>query len=214
MPRDLPHFLLKDLGKPYPFQSKGGGGGKSPSDVLDRVRHAQALLRAIDELPSVVAEALPGLYLEVTSRPNERLKKDSLGSSGIKLLRSDVEIENGITTEIATVFATGKGVEKLRKKVEEFRTEDMPDREKDGKQIPGRPKNADLVQSLEAIVEAGLRALWRSPQDKFPDDADSVDWEIWLEPESADAFIQQAVGVGVLISTDRLRFPEDLVVIG
>jgi hypothetical protein len=154
------------------------------------------------------------LYLEVTSRPNERLKKDSLGSSGIKLLRSDVEIENGITTEIATVFATGKGVEKLRKKVEEFRTEDMPDREKDGKLIPGRPKNADLVQSLEAIVEAGLRALWRSPQDKFPDDADSVDWEIWLEPESADAFIQQAVGVGVLISTDRLRFPEDLVVIG
>jgi hypothetical protein len=162
------------------------------------VRHAQALLRAIDELPSVVAEALPGLYLEVTSRPNERLKKDSLGSSGIKLLRSDVEIENGITTEIATVFATGKGVEKLRKKVEEFRTEDMPDREKDGKLIPGRPKNA----------------VWRSPQDKFPDDADSVDWEIWLEPESADAFIQQAVGVGVLISTDRLRFPEDLVVIG
>jgi Subtilase family len=142
------------------------------------------------------------------------LKKDSLGSSGITLLRSDVEIENGITTEIATVFATAKGVEKLRKKVEEFRTEDMPDREKDGKLVHGRPKNADLVQSLEAIVEAGLRALWRSPRDKFPNDAASVYWEIWLEPESANAFIQRAVGVGVLIGSDRLRFPEDVVVIG
>jgi Subtilase family len=112
------------------------------------------------------------------------------------------------------VFATAKGVEKLRKKVEQFRSEDTPDREKDGELIPGRPKNANLVQSLAAIIEAGLRALWRSPQDKFPGDADPVHWEIWLEPESAEAFVQQAAGFGVLIGTDRLRFPEDVVVIG
>ena len=214
MPRNQPHILLKDLGKPYPFQSKSGGGAKSPSDVLDRAGHAQALLHAIDALPSITTEELPGLYLEVASRPNERLKKDSLGSSGVELLRCDLEVENGVTTEFATVFATARGVEKLRKKVEQFRTEDMPDREKDGKLIPGRPKNADLVQSLAAIVEAGLLALWRSPRDKFPRDADPVHWEIWLEPESADAFLQQAAGFGVLIGVDRLRFPEDVVVIG
>jgi hypothetical protein len=172
------------------------------------------LLHAIDALPSITTEGLPGLYLEVTSRPNERLKKDSLDSSGVELLRCDLEVEDGVTTEIATVFATASGVEKLRKKVEQFRTEDTPDREKNGELIPGRPKNANLVQSLAAIIEAGLRALWRSPQDKFPGNANSVHWEIWLDLESADAFIQRAVGFGVLIGADRLQFPEDIVVIG
>lgn len=214
MPRNLPHFQLKDLGTPHPFQSKGGGGGKSPSDVLNRAGHAQALLQAIDALPTVVSEGVPGLYLEITSRPNERLKKDSLDSSGIELLRCHVEAENGVTSEVATVFATAEGLSRLRKKVEQFRTENTPDREKDGAIVPGRPKNADLVQSVAAIIEAGLRALWRSPQDKFPADAGPAHWEIWLEPSEADAFIQQAAGFGVTVGTDRLRFPEDVVVIG
>lgn len=157
---------------------------------------------------------MPGLYLEVASRPNEKLNRGSLDSSGIELLRTHVEAEGGATSEIATVFATADGVSKLRKKVEQFRTENSPDREKDGAVIPGRPRNADLVQSIAAIVEAGLRALWRSPEEKFPPDAGSVHWEIWLEPRQADRFVQQAAGLGVQIGAERLHFPEDVVVIG
>src|SRR5689334_3303759 len=119
MARDLPHFLLQGLGMPQPFRSKGGGGGKPPSDVLDRAGHAQALLHAIDTLPAVSTE-MPGLYLEIGSRPGEKLKKDSLGSSGVELLRVASEVANGVTTETATVFATAEGVKNLRKKVEQF----------------------------------------------------------------------------------------------
>jgi len=137
-----------------------------------------------------------------------------LGSSGVDLLRVASEVSDGVTTETATVFATAKGVENLRKKVEQFGAENMPDKEKDGVTVPGRPKNADLVQSLGAIVEAGLRALWRSPPDKFPTNAGSVHWEIWLEPDQAETFVARAVGHGVTIGADRLHFPEDTVVIG
>lgn len=213
MLRELPHILLKNLGRPYPFRSKGGGGGKTPSDVLDRAGHAQALLQAIDALSGIAAEA-PGLYLEVESRPNERLKNDRLGSSGIELLRVGSRVANGITVETATVFATAKGVEKLRRKVEQFGAENMPDKEEGGEIVPGRPRNADLVQSMAAIVEAGLRALWRSPANRFPSDAGPAHWEIWLEPGQAEAFVAQAIGYGVAIGADRLRFPEDVVVIG
>ena len=115
--------------------------------------------------------------------------------------------------ESATVFATAKGVEKLRKKVEQFETEEMPDREKNGEIIPGRPKNADLVQSVAAITEAGLRALWRSPDDKFPDDNGPANWEVWLDPDAVESFTQQAPAYGVAIGDERLHFPEDIVVI-
>jgi hypothetical protein len=130
------------------------------------------------------------------------------------LLRYDSESDNNIPIESATLFATTKGIANLRKKIEQFETEDTPEREKDGKIIPGRPKNADLVQSLAAITEAGLRALWRGPQDKFLGDNGLLHWEIWLQPEEADAFVEQAATYGVRIGSDRLTFPEDVVVVG
>lgn len=213
MPRNLSHFLLKDLSKPHPFQAKGGGGGKRPSDVHDRAAHAQALLQALDTLPSVTEENLPGVYLKVASRPNEPLAKDSLDASGLELLRCVSESDNNIVTETATVFASAEGVVNLRKKVEQFETEDTPAREKDGQIVPGRPKNANLVQSLAAIAEAGLRALWRGPQAKFPADGEAVHWEVWLDPGTADVFIAGGGELGVEIGGDQLTFPEDTVAI-
>ena len=213
MPRDLLHFLLMELGKPYPFQAKGGGG-RPPSDVPDRAAHARVLLQAIDALPNIGTEGLPGVYLEVKSRPNQRLKRDSLDSSSITLLRYESGIDSGGATDSATLFATAKGVANLRKKVAEFETEDTLAREKDGAIVPGRPKNAGLVQSLAAITEAGLRALWRGPQAKFPNEDGPVHWEIWLRPEEVNRFVEQAAAYGINIGSDRLTFPEDTVVLG
>lgn len=213
MARDLRHFHLRNLGQPRPFQAKGGGGSKRPSDVPNRAAHAQALLQAIDALPDIPAAELPGIYLEVRSRVDERLKKDSLDASGLTLLRVAETLDPGGAEERATVFATAKGIEKLRKKVEQFRTEDTPDREKDGEIVPGRPKNADLVQSVAAITEAGLRALWRSPPSKFPAADVANVWEVWLEPQMTEAFVAAAPNYGVTVGADRLEFPEDIVVI-
>ncbi len=71
-----------------------------------------------------------------------------------------------------------------------------------------------MVQSLAALTEAGLRALWRGPQDKFPNDDGPVHWEIWLRPEEVNRFVEQAAAYGINIGSDRLTFPEDTVVLG
>ncbi|MEY9364230.1 hypothetical protein ABH994_006951 [Bradyrhizobium yuanmingense] len=109
----------------------------------------------------------------------------------------------------ATVFATANGLNKLRHKIEDFSNKNR--RKEDGSE--GRPYNADLVQSIGAIVEAGLRSLWRSPPAKFPEVPGIAAWEIWLDNSLADAFVARAAGFGVAIGADRLEFPEDVVVI-
>lgn len=132
---------------------------------------------------------------------------NGLNASDLKLLR--FEAGDGNAASHATVFASAKGLEKLRKKIQAFETEDV--KKQDGSL--GRPKNADLAQSISAIVEAGLRALWRSPPQRFPNGNAVVPWEVWLDRESADEFIIAATARGIQFSPDRLDFPEDIVVI-
>ena len=164
-------------------------------------------------MPDIQAAGLPGVYLEFTSRANERFKKDSLNSSDLTLLHYDDGARSAANKESATVFSTVKGVEKLRTKVSQFEMEDTKDREKDGQHIPGRPRNADFIQSIETLTEARLRALWRSPDDKFPGNEAASNWEVWLEPDAADAFVHGAAEHDVAIGQERLWFPEDVVVI-
>lgn len=132
-----------------------------------------------------------------------------LDASGLTLLKVQ-PAAGGQQAVRATVFASGDGINKLRQKVTDFGEKNRI--KNDGTE--GRPYNADLVQSIGAIVEAGLRALWRSPNQKFPDGNDLRPWEIWLDKEAAAGFIAGAPGYGVAISADRLEFPEDIVVIG
>lgn len=132
-----------------------------------------------------------------------------LDASGLRLLK--VQPASGEKEPArATVFASGDGINKLRQKVSDFSEKNRI--KKDGTE--GRPYNADLVQSIGAIVEAGLRALWRSPGQKFPERNDKRPWEIWLDKEAAADFIVGAPDYGVGISVDRLEFPEDIVIIG
>lgn len=129
----------------------------------------------------------------------------SLDASGLRLLKVSADPENEAAPARATVFASPVGLGKLRKKVEAFQDENT---KKD------RPKNADLVQSISAIVEAGLRALWRSPPARFPARGPVHPWEIWLERNEADQFLERAQALGVAFEGDRLQFPEDIVVVG
>lgn len=209
MVRNLRHLILNSPGKAVPFQAKSGGSVERPSDVPDRRVHALALLRAIDEIGDPSALGRPGAYLEIAARPNEALVTKSLDASGLSLLR----VARGGENEVATVFASPDGVASLRKKVKAFQDEDTKQ---------GRPKNADLVQSIGAIFEAGLLALWRSPSARFPaDNGATHPWELWLERNGADDFIAKARGLGIHFEggkthaeAGRIEFPEDVVVVG
>lgn len=129
----------------------------------------------------------------------------SMDASGLRLLKVSTDPENADGPARATIFASAAGVGKLRGKIQAFQEEDTK---------TGRPKNADLVQSISAIVEAGLRALWRSPDAKFPAQGQIHPWEIWLERNKADQFLERAQALGISFEDDRLQFPEDIVIVG
>ncbi|RWP42382.1 MAG: hypothetical protein EOR05_29550 [Mesorhizobium sp.] len=132
-----------------------------------------------------------------------------LNASDLTLLRFEPAQTAANQPPRATVFATGDGVAKLRRKIEDFAQKNRT--KKDGTE--GRPYHADLVQSIGAIVEAGLRALWRSPAARFPDGDGAVRWELWLDKTQAAAFVGSAPEYEVAVGADRLEFPEDIVVI-
>lgn len=213
MVRNLRHIHLRALGKERLYKPKGRGRGKAASAVLDRQGHAISLLKALDSLPDIGAEGLPGVYLEVQGRPGEPLNTKSLDSSGLELLSTKSVSDLAGTHTSATIFATADGVSNLRKKVEQFRTEENPPREKNGEIIPGGPRNGALVNSVASIAEASLRALWRSPQSRFPDGGAATGWEIWIEPDALNHFVGGAAAYGVAIGSDRLEFPEDIVLV-
>ena len=162
-------------------------------------------MRAIDAIGDPAAQDRPGVYLEIQARPNEPFVTKSLDASGLHLLKVSTEPANADAPARATVFASAAGVVNLRKKIQAFQ---------DANTKNGRPKNADLVQSISAIVEAGLRALWRSPHARFPPQGPVHPWEIWLERNEADNFLERAQAIGIRFEGDRLQFPEDVVVVG
>jgi hypothetical protein len=205
MERNRRHLIVNGLGLAVAFRARGNTRTKQPSDVPNRRAHAQALLQSIDAIGDPAAQNRPGAYLEIQGRPNEPFVTKSLDASGLHLLRVSTDRENADASTRATVFASAAGLGKLRQKIQAFQEEDTKN---------GRPKNADLVQSISAIVEAGLRALWRSPHAKLPAQGHVHPWEIWLERDEADEFLERAQALGIHFEGDRLQFPEDIVVVG
>ncbi|WPP05885.1 S8 family peptidase [Methylocella tundrae] len=209
MPRDRRHFIVNGLGQHQVFKPKGNPRTKRPNDVADRAAHAQALLQALDHLPEIKHDGRPGIYLDVQGRSGEVMITSGLDASGLTLLNVQPGRLEDNEPPKATVFASVDGLGKLRQKIEDFAEKNRPN--KDGSE--GRPCNANLVQSIGAIVEAGLRTLWRSPDVRFPDGKNIAAWELWLDKAAAAAFMASAAEYGVAIGADRLDFPEDIVVI-
>ncbi len=197
------------MGNLKKFNPRGGGGTKRPSDVVDRAAHARALLQALEALPNPQTEGLPGIYLDVQGRPGESMVTTGLNSSELTLLKFEPGSLEANEPSQATVFASARGLEKFQSKITDFQTRDRL--KADGS--ISRPYNANLAQSIGEIVEAGLRALWRSPSCRFPEDDGIVTWEIWLDRQMAEHFIATAPEMGVTFGPDRLEFPEDIVVI-
>src|SRR5262245_30522859 len=108
MARDQKHFILSNLGKEKKFKPRGGGSSKRPSNVPSRAAHAQALLQALDALPTI--QQNPGLYLDVQGRPGEVMVGSGLDASGLELLNIKQVQPGSAETPHATVFASRDGL--------------------------------------------------------------------------------------------------------
>lgn len=119
--------------------------------------------------------------------------------------------ENGV--QEAIVFAKHAGIDKLRKKIDEYKN---PRKKKEDGTFSS-PKNAELIQSIGSIRKVDLLGLWRSPKKYFPSSEDENQcfmWEIWLDKtDLGKNFRNKSENYSVNIGKGYLDFPESIVVI-
>lgn len=207
--RRLPHLKVEGRSSTHPCRGRSGGGSRRPSDVPDRGAHAQRVLTQIEGIREY--DEASATYMEIVGRPGEPFDAQKFDVSGLQLLRLDEgDVERNFATR-ATVMASkeGKGILKLKNMVRAFEHEDTKPR--NGGE--SRPRNADLVQSIDMVREPDISRLWRNKLVAFPSGSGVLRWEIWLIPSQAESFVSLASQYGITVYGDRLEFPEDTVVL-
>ncbi len=151
-----------------------------------------------------------GIRIEFESFPDIGWVFDNLpsGTSGIELLN----IQHRDQKTFATVFVPDGKLQDLVKKVEAYQSR-RTDRN-------GKPRDSrDLINTIENITLASLRALWTDADEAFPAEADEPFWwEAWLSvrgnrDRAVREFMDMAAVSGMSTSSTYVKFPERTVVL-
>ena len=178
------HFILEGVTTTELF-SRGGRGRTPRVPPRDRRSHAAALRRQLDELRAIAADAQMeqtdtepidgiGIQVEFRSFPSVDLLAERLAreSRGIELLNVRKNPETDRTH--ATVFVPNGQLDHFEGVIRDYVEERVDRRE--------RPRdNRLLVDAIENLRHATLRALWTDTEDEFPAVEDEEFWwEVWL----------------------------------
>ena len=209
------HFILEGVTQTEAFRSPVRGG-RPPVPARDRAQHGRSLQRQIDALRSEAEAARDaqqavefekglGLRVEFESFPGIELAFESLGRErrGIELL--NVRHEDACTS--ATVFVPDGKLDHFENLVRDY-LEERRDK-------AGRPRdNRRLIDAIQRVRTASLRALWTDDRDAFPaDESESFWWEVWLpvrrdRTEVIAAFRRRAEAQELELAQGELFFPE------
>ncbi len=153
-----------------------------------------------------------GVYIEFEGAPGHVLVSKSLEDrrTGIRLLnvytvRSESEPSQEI--ERATLFIPLGKHDHFLKKINEYTREETK---------KGKPKNADLVESMEYMRLAVLESFWRDDLSLLPQRTTAVWCEIWLQGTSEDVerrFRETAAAMDFEVQARSIRFPERTVLL-
>ena len=214
------HFILSGTSETEAYRSRGGGD-RPEIPERNRAQHARNLQRQLDEVQNKVNVARKaqqdagmedglGLQVEFESFPDielafERLAKESLG---IELLN----VQHDEHRTRATVFVPDGEL----KHFEEF-VSDYQNRKTDS---IGRPRDRRaLIDAIQQIRSASLRALWTDDAEVFPTDEEGpLWWEVWL-PIREDrlatlhSFRRRAEAQEIQVAQGELFFPERTVLL-
>ena len=213
------HFILDGFTRTEQYRARPGGGSSGNVPPRDRPEHAARLMKQLSVVRDIAEEVMQeaedpedglGLQVEFKSFPDIDLAFESLSreNRGIELLN----VRHRNDTTYATVFVPIgklKHFEKLIEDYLEYRTDSR-----------GRPRdNRRLLNAIQAIRAASVRALWTDDEDLFPaSDTEQFLCEIWL-PVSSDheattrAFLRRAKSLDMRVSPGELRFPERIVLL-
>ena len=215
------HFILSSTSETEAYRSPQQGGGHLKVPEQNREQHAGNLRRQIGEVRNRANAARQaqqdagmeeglGLQVEFESFPDielafERLAKERLG---IELLN----VQHDEHRTRATVFVPDgelKHFEELVSDYQERKTDSI-----------GRPHDRRaLIDAIQQIRSASLRALWTDDAEVFPtEDEGPLWWEVWLpiredQQATAEAFSERAETLGMRVAQGSLMFPERTVLL-
>ena len=215
------HFILEGVTDTEAYRYPGAGGaGQSSIPERNRVDHGGSLQRQLDQLRPVTEAARDeqqsfgmqdglGLQVEFESFPEIELAFESLARerSGIELL--NVRHQGDRTS--ATVFVPDGKLDHFERLIREYQEEH--------RDSIGRPRDHQrLIDAIQEIHSASLRALWTDDPEVFPTAGEgSVWWEVWLpvrrdREATVASFRERATAQDIEIAQGELVFPERTVV--
>lgn len=216
-----PHLVLSDTAKTQAFTARSSPQGKpKPPPELNRAQHGASLqiqLQAIEvasqelvaKQQAIGLESGLGLQIQFRSQPEIELAFKSLAfdPSHIELLSI---IRDGEYT-YANVFVPEGKLAHFEKYVAEYLDENQ-DRN-------GKARHTALLNTIESIRTAELRALWTDDLEMLPQNLDEVFWwEVWLPARSERALVmgdfrKLAAMAGCEVSDGYVDFPERIVML-
>jgi hypothetical protein len=221
-PAKRPHLVLQDTSKPVDFTAHSPGGGRRTAvPDLPRQQHGSGLQTQLEALEPIAAEAKRvqeqqqlasglGLQIEFAGQPDVELAFESLANETKKIELLSVRQEGEHT--FANVFVPDGQLVHFEKYIAEYLEE------KKDKNGNARDHRA-LLNTIESIRAAELRALWTDDPELLPDDpATPFWWEVWLPVRGqreavVEDFRKLATLAQCTVNDKRVNFPERTVLL-
>lgn len=215
MARDRPHILLDQSPRPERYRRPPRRIDPTPIPrPANPARHARALRDAIIQAEADVVErrrdvgftvpgARPGIYLVFRSPASVRLALDRLQAA-----RSGIEVVSFAKRgdhELATVFVPDGKLKHFLKRLDEYVNK---------RTVRGERKHNELVDRIEDIKAATLRAFWTDALRDFPAENVSMWWEVWLrvtDGHEEERLATFGAEKDITIGSRRLTFPDRIV---
>jgi hypothetical protein len=216
------HFILSNTSesKAFTAPSSGGGASNAPPE-LPRAQHGASLQAQLQTLKPIAQDAAKlqqdmglegglGLQIQFRSQPEIELAFESLANESKHIELLSIRRE-GLYT-LANVFVPDGQLEHFEKYVTDYLSEK---KNKNG----GVLDHKALLNTIESINAAGIRALWTEDLALLPQNREEPFWwEVWL-PERGNReviiedFQKLATSVGCIVANGRVDFPERTVVL-
>lgn len=211
---EYPHLFLGDIGRTINFRTPQSARGSKIIPARDRAVHAAYLRKSLDEIWSQIDEkrtsrnaislsVKKGYYFEVKGAVGSDLIYKSLENrtQGLRLLNVKQEGTDSTKQTQATIFVPEKKRGYFLKIINQYAEETS---------AKGKPRNKDLIESIEGISEAVLQSFWQDSDSLIPDS--TYRWyEVWLSTDD-DSKIEEFYGLcldlNIQYQEDKIIFPE------
>ncbi len=214
------HFILSGTAKTEAYRSRGGGD-RPEIPERNRAQHARRLQGQMNEVRTAAESARQaqqdagmeeslGIQVEFESFPDIELAFESLAREHLGIELQNLRHEDQKT--YATVFVPDGKLNHFEGLILNYLSE-----KKDGRGYPR--DNRRLIDAIQQIRVASLRALWTDTVEIFPTvDEEPFWWEVWLptrgnQEATAEAFRERAETLRMRVAQGSLMFPERTVLL-